>query len=54
MLDAELDNHLDNSKHDKTIHGNYRNGYGIKKIKSSFGVSEIKVVEIDRIVLNLF
>jgi putative transposase len=43
MLDAELDGHLDNTKHDKTIHGNYRNGHVIKKIKSSFGESEIKV-----------
>lgn len=43
MLDAELDSHLDNSKHEKTANGNYRNGHGIKKIKSSFGESEIKV-----------
>ncbi len=43
MLDAELDSHLDNEKHDKSIDGNYRNGHGTKKIKSSFGESEIKV-----------
>lgn len=43
MLDAELDSHLDNSKHEKTANGNYRNGHGTKKIKSSFGESEIKV-----------
>ena len=34
MLEAELDAHLDNQKHEKTKEGNYRNGHGIKKIKS--------------------
>ncbi|AWG24483.1 IS256 family transposase [Flavobacterium kingsejongi] len=43
MLEAELDAHLDNGKHEKTTDGNYRNGHQIKKIKSSFGESEIKV-----------
>ncbi|WP_346983900.1 IS256 family transposase [Chryseobacterium sp. POE27] len=43
MLDAELDTHLDNEKHQKSITGNFRNGHGTKKIKSSFGESEIKV-----------
>ena len=43
MLEAALDAHLDNEKHEKTKEGNYRNGHGIKKIKSSFGKSEIKV-----------
>ncbi|MCG2780995.1 MAG: IS256 family transposase [Weeksellaceae bacterium] len=43
MLNAELDAHLDNEKHEKTKDGNYRNGHGPKKIKSSFGESEIKV-----------
>lgn len=43
MLDAELDTYLDNEKHQKSITGNYRNGHGAKKIKSSFGESEIKV-----------
>lgn len=43
MLEAELDAHLDNEKHQKTKSGNYRNGYGSKKIKSSFGEAEIKV-----------
>ncbi len=33
MLEAELDAHLDNQKHEKTKEGNYRNGHGIKKIK---------------------
>lgn len=43
MLEAELDAHLDNEKHDKTTTGNYRNGHGTKKIKTSFGHQEIKV-----------
>ncbi len=43
MLEAELDALLDNEKHEKTKEGNYRNGHGIKKIKSSFGETEIKV-----------
>lgn len=34
---------LDNENHPKTIKGNYRNDHGTKKIKSSFGESEIKV-----------
>ncbi len=34
MLEAELDALLDNEKHDKSKDSNYRNGYGIKKIKS--------------------
>lgn len=43
MLEAELDGHLDTEKHGKTKDGNYRNGHGTKKIKSSFGEAEIKV-----------
>jgi putative transposase len=43
MLEAELDVHLDNEKHDKTANGNYRNGHGTKKIKTSFSEHEIKV-----------
>ena len=43
MLEAELDAHLDNEKHEKTNDGNYRNGHGTKKIKTSFGEQEIKV-----------
>jgi len=37
MLEAELDGHLDNEKNEKSKEGNYRNGHGIKKIKTSFG-----------------
>ena len=43
MLNAELDAHLDNEKHQKTVQGNYRNGYGTKKIKTSFGEDQIAV-----------
>jgi putative transposase len=43
MLEAELDAHLDNEKHEKTTGGNYRNGHGSKKIKTTFGEQEIKV-----------
>ena len=39
MLEAELDAHLDYEKHDKSKDGNYRNGYGAKKIKSSLLVN---------------
>ena len=43
MLDAELDAHLDNEKHQKTSNGNYRNGHANKKIKTSFGEDQIQV-----------
>jgi len=43
MLEAELDAHLDNEKHQRSTNGNYHNGHGTKKIKSTFGESEIKV-----------
>lgn len=43
MLDAELDSHLDNEEHQRFTTGNYRNWLGSKKIKLSFGGSEIKV-----------
>lgn len=43
MLDAQFDSHLNNEKHEKSVAGNYRNDHGAKKIKSSFGESEIKV-----------
>jgi len=52
VLNAELDSHLDNSKYEKTTNGNYCNGHGTKKIKSSFGESEIKVLVIAKGVLN--
>lgn len=37
MLEAELDAHLDNEKHQKTKDGNYRNGHNNKTIRTSFG-----------------
>lgn len=43
MLEAELDGHLDNEKNKKSKEGNYRNGHGTKKIKTSFGEDEIQV-----------
>ena len=43
MLEAELDGHLENEKNEKSKAGNYRNGHGTKKIKTSFGEDEIQV-----------
>ena len=43
MLEAELDAHLENVKHEPTTTGNYRNGHSKKTIKSSFGEAEITV-----------
>ncbi len=43
MLEGELDGHLDYGKHKKSISGNARNGHSKKKIKTSFGESEISV-----------
>lgn len=43
MLEGELDGHLGYSKHEQTEASNARNGYGKKKIKTSFGESEIRV-----------
>lgn len=43
FLEAELDVHLDNEKHQKSQTGNYRNGYGNKTIKTSHGEQTIAV-----------
>lgn len=43
MLEGELDGHLGYGKHEQTDTSNARNGYGKKKIKTSYGESEIKV-----------
>jgi transposase-like protein len=43
MLEAELDAHLDNEKHQKTKDGNYRNGYNNKTIRTSYGEDIIAV-----------
>lgn len=43
ILEAELDAHLGYDKHDKAPAVNARNGYSSKKIKTSFGQSQIQV-----------
>ena len=43
MLEGELDGHLDYGKHQKSGGGNVRNGHSKKKIKTSFGESDIAV-----------
>src|SRR6218665_2294922 len=43
MLEGELDDHLGYDKHEQTSSSNARNGYGKKKIKTSYGESEIRV-----------
>ena len=43
MLEGELDSHLDYGRHQKSIGTNVRNGHSRKKIKTSFGESEIAV-----------
>ena len=43
MLEGELDAHLGYDKHEKTLVPNARNGYNTKKVKTSFGETEIQV-----------
>lgn len=43
MLEGELDGHLGYEKNEQSESKNARNGYGKKKIKTSYGESEIKV-----------
>ena len=43
MLEGELDGHLDYEKHQKSTGSNARNGHSKKRIKTSFGESEISV-----------
>ncbi len=43
MLEGELDAHLDYVKHQKSKGGNARNGQSKKKVRSSFGETEIEV-----------
>lgn len=43
MLEGELDGHLDYDKHQRSSGSNARNGCSKKKIKTSFGESEIVV-----------
>lgn len=43
MLEGELDGHLGYNKNEQSESGNSRNGYGKKKVKTSYGESVIKV-----------
>lgn len=43
MLEGELDSHLGYSKHEQTNTSNTRNGFTKKKVRTSFGESEIQV-----------
>ena len=43
MLEGELDSHLDYEKHQKSKVINSRNGHSRKKVRTSFGESEIQV-----------
>lgn len=43
MLEGELDSHLGYDKNEQAGKDNSRNGYGKKKIKTSYGESEIRV-----------
>ena len=43
MLEGELDGHLGYEKNEQSESKNARNGYGKKKIRTSYGESEIKV-----------
>ncbi len=43
ILNGELDAHLGYDKHEQSATANSRNGYSSKKVKTSFGESEIQV-----------
>lgn len=43
ILEGELDAHLDYEKHQKSDNANCRNGHSTKRIKTTYGESEIKV-----------
>ncbi|EID73830.1 mutator family transposase [Imtechella halotolerans K1] len=43
MLEGELDDHVGYDKNQPTTHTNSRNGYSKKKIRASFGESQIQV-----------
>nr|WP_256464071.1 transposase [Dyadobacter chenwenxiniae] len=42
MLEGELDGHLGYDKHEQSPNSNSRNGYGKKRVKTSYGESEIR------------
>lgn len=43
MLEGELDGHLDYKRHQRSSNANKRNGHSKKKVRTSFGESEISV-----------
>ena len=43
MLEGELDGHLDYERHQRSSNANNRNGHSKKKVRTSFGESEISV-----------
>jgi len=43
MLEGELDGHLGYDRHEQSSNNNSRNGYGKKRIKTSYGESEIRM-----------
>ncbi len=43
MLEGELDGNLGYSKHDSSVNTDARNGFTTKKVKTSFGESQIQV-----------
>jgi transposase-like protein len=43
MLEGELDGHLGYDKNEQSANPNTRNGYGKKRVRTSFGESEIRV-----------
>ena len=43
MLEGELDGHLGYDKHEQSLNTNSRNGYGKKRVRTSYGESEIRM-----------
>jgi putative transposase len=43
MLEGELDGHLGYDRNEQSDNPNTRNGYGKKRVRTSFGESEIRV-----------
>lgn len=43
MLEGELDRHLGYDKHEQSLNTNSRNGYGKKRVRTSYGESEIRM-----------
>lgn len=43
ILNGELDVHLGYQKHEKSLSSNARNGFSTKKVKTSYGESEVRV-----------